>query len=428
MQTNRKGKQLETEEIKQRISAFFGQELPRLRNLKNYYRGRHAITYACKDPGKPDNRLVNNFCKNITDSTVGYLMGKPVTYSSDDKEMLHALREINLANDEEYVNSCLCRDLSVYGRAFELLFYDESRRIRFVPMDPLTVIPVYAGTVDRVLAYAIRLVSEGDTETGTSYTVEVYDDHVVTLYRYDTVGNSLVMQRKVPHYFGQVPVNVYYNNADGTGDFEAVLSLVDAYNTLQSESVNDFELFADSYLAISGMGGTDASDLETLRRNRVLLLDDGGDAKWLTKSVNDAYIENLKNRIAKDIYRFSGSVDMSEADLGGAQLSGVAMRFRLLNFENRVSVTERQFKRGLQRRYDLICAFLNLLGARFDAHGLTMVFARNIPESPSESADYIEKLSGLVSKKTLLERVPFVEDVSGELERIKEEAHVGEMA
>ena len=412
---------MKTEEIKKRISDFQRRDLPRLTRLKNYYGGRHAIAAASKDPGKPDNRLVNNFCKNITDSTVGYFMGKPITYSSDDGALLLAVRDLFSYNDEEYVNSRLAKDLSVFGRAYELLYYDEDRYIRFVPLDPTSVIPVYADKPDEELIAAIRLLPEEDERGLGLYTVEVYDEHFLWIYRYSTADGVMELERKLPHYFGQVPVNPYWNNSDGTGDFEPILSLVDAYNTLQSESVNDFVLFADSYLAISGMGGTEASDLEALRRNRVLLLDDGGDAKWLTKTVNDAYIENLKDRISKDIYRFSGSVDMSDGAFGGQNISGVAMRFRLLNFENRVSVTERHFKRGLQRRLELICALWRLLGSGYDYRRVTAVFSRNVPESPSEDAEYLEKLSEIVSRKTLLERVPFVEDVEGELNRLKEE-------
>ena len=418
---------MKIEAIKKRISDFRRREQPRLIRLKNYYGGVHAITAGAKEPGKPDHRLVNNFCKNITDSTVGYFMGKPVTYSSQDGALLEAVQELYAYNDEEYVNSRLSRDLSVFGCAYELLYYDGDHCIRFVPLDPTGVIPVYADTPDGELLTVIRFLPEEAEDGEEVYTVEVYDEEFVWYYRYSVTTDGMEMTRKMPHYFGQVPINPYRNNTDATGDFEPVLSLVDAYNVLQSESVNDFSLFADSYLAISGMGGTDASDLEALRRNRVLLLDEGGDAKWLTKTVNDTYVENLKDRIAKDIYRFSGSVDMSDGSLGGQDPSGVAMRFRLLNFENRVSVTERHFKRGLQRRLELICAFWLLLGAAYDYRRVTVAFRRNLPESPAEDASYLEKLAAIVSRKTLLEHVPFVEDVNGELDRLKEEnGHGGE--
>ncbi len=203
-----------------------------------------------------------------------------------------------------------------------------------------------------------------------------------------------------------------------------MLSLVDAYNRLQSACVNDFELFADSYLAISGMGGTDADDLSRIRRDRVILLDEGGDAKWLTKTVNDAYIENLKSRIAKDIYRFSGTVDMAEETLTGNTLSGVAIRWRMLNFENRVAVTEQYFRRSLTKRWRLIGHLLNLAGAGFDANGIRMLFVRNLPGMPEEAAEMAQKLTGILSRRSVIEHLPFVEDAQAEMQRITEEAGV----
>ena len=79
---------MEKKELKERLDVFRHAELPRLRRLGAYYAGRHAILEESKDPGKPDNRLVCNFCQSITDSTVGYFMGIPVSYDATDEETL----------------------------------------------------------------------------------------------------------------------------------------------------------------------------------------------------------------------------------------------------------------------------------------------------------------------------------------------------
>lgn len=407
---------MDTLKIKELIQEFNEGTLPRLRMLKGYYDGRHAILLDKKEAGKPQNKIVNNFCKNITDTTVGYFMGTPVSYDSDDKDLICEILKIYDYNDEQFVNSRLSKDLSVYGMACEMLYLDKDKEIRIVPCDVTSVIPVWSDTVEKDLVGAIR-VAKGESETGAR--VEVYDDKEVNIYSLDAGGNM----RKTdtyPHYFGSVPLNFYFNNSDATGDFESVITLVDAYNKLQSESVNDFELFADSYLAITGMSETQSEDIERLRENRVLLLDEGGHAEWLVKNVNDGYIENLKSRISSDIYRFSGSVDMTD-DTVGQSASGIAIKYRLLNFENRVSGTERFFKKGLARRNEMICAFLSLLGKEYDWRKIKMTFTRNIPENPTDSATYAEKMSKIISKRTLLENLPIVDDVGGELERIKSE-------
>lgn len=407
----------ETNEILAHLQSFMRTDAPRLARLESYYLGRHDILRAPRDPLKPDNRLVNNFCKSITDCTVGYFMGCGVAYSSDDPRTAAMVARVGAESDERFVNNALARDLSVCGRAAELIWYDDIAHPRFTPLCAASVVPVYDDRVDPALQYAIRFYRTSEAE---EMTVEVYDAEAVTVYAYD--GRTLKELSRTEHFFGEVPVIFYANNRDRQGDFEPVLSLIDAYDRLQSASVNDFELFADSYLAISGMGGTDEEDLAKIRRDRVILLDEGGEAKWLTKTVNDAYIENLKSRIAKDIYRFSGTVDMAEETLAGNALSGVAIRYRLLNFENRVAVTEQYFRRSLTRRWRLICRLLNLVGGGFDAESIRLHFTRNLPGLPEEAADMAQKLTGILSRRSVLEGLPMVDDAEAELARIAAEA------
>lgn len=405
---------LETKEILEHLHAFLRRDAPRIARLNGYYLGRQDILRPPRDPLKPDNRLVNCFCRNITDCTVGYFMGRGVSYACDDAGTAEAIAAVGAASDERFVNNALARDLSVCGRAAELLWYDAERALpRFAPVPADSVVPVYDRTVDPQLRCAIRFYRE---EGGTEMTVEVYDPETVTVFRYD--GSSLTETERRAHFFGEVPVVFYANNRDLQGDFEPVISLVDAYDRLESASVNDFELFADSYLAISGMGATDAEDLARIRRDRVILLDEGGEARWLTKTVNDAYIENLKSRIAKDIYRFSGTVDMAEETFSGNTVSGVAIRYRLINFENRVSVTEQYFRRSLMRRWRMICRMLHLSGVPADAESIRIVFSRNLPGLPEEAADMAQKLTGILSRRSVLEQLPFVEDAEAEMARI----------
>lgn len=414
--TKRKEKELDTEKIMKHLAAFRLGEAPRLDRLADYYTGKHDILRAEPKAPKPDNRLVNNFCRSITDCTVGYLLGIPVTYASDDTETLRRVTEISAYNDEAFVNSALGRDLSVYGRAAELIWLDEDGVPRFTPIDPSSSFPITGDVLDEEPEAAVRY-----------YVSRFSSDTVVEVYTADEVSTYLLREGKLEktgereHYFGAVPVNFYRNNRDMTGDFEPVMSLVDAYNRLESDCVNDFELFADSYLVISGMGGADREDIERFRRERVLLVDEGGDARWLTKNTNDAYIENLKSRIARDIYRFSNTVDMNDEAFTGANVSGLAIKYRMAGFDNRVAVTEQYFRRGLSRRWELISAVSEKLGGRIDWRSLKVRFTRNMPGRSEDSVDMASKLDGIVSRKTIHELLPFVPSADAERERMEEE-------
>lgn len=63
--------------------------------LEGYYEGDHDILrHRKKDSTAPNNRLVNNMAKYITDTATGYFIGKPVVYSSQNDAYLEALQDI----------------------------------------------------------------------------------------------------------------------------------------------------------------------------------------------------------------------------------------------------------------------------------------------------------------------------------------------
>ena len=70
-----------------------------------------------------------------------------------------------------------------------------------------------------------------------------------------SLGTGFDIQGKITvndNLFSMVNVIEYYNNAECQGDFEQVISLIDAYNLLQSDRLNDKEQFVDAILLIKG--------------------------------------------------------------------------------------------------------------------------------------------------------------------------------
>ena len=164
---------MDTDVILSKMEAFMRAEAPRLARLESYYLGRHDILREPRDPLKPDNRLVNNFCRSITDCTVGYFMGKPVAYSADDPALMELVTRVSRENSERFVNNALARDLSVCCRAAELLWYDDIGHPRFSPLPAASVMPVYDDGVEPALLAAVRFFRESDAD---GWTVEIYDD------------------------------------------------------------------------------------------------------------------------------------------------------------------------------------------------------------------------------------------------------------
>ena len=161
-------------------------------------------------------------------------------------------------------------------------------------------------------------------------------------------------------------------------------------------------------------------DIQQMKENRVLLMDEGTSAEWLIKSTSDTHIENIKNRIDADIHKFAKCPNMADKEFA-SNASGVAIKYKLLGTENKVSIKERKFKRGLQQRLELLANINGILRDGFDWRAIDIIFTRNIPANDSDIANVVNTLSDVVSKETLLAQIPFVDDVQAELDRLDKE-------
>ena len=368
------------------------------------------------DLGKPANKVVVNYCYNIVQNYRGYLTGIDIAYSSD-KDIDQVFEVLNY-NDVKQEDSNYLQDALVYGCAYEIAYIDEWGKHRFKTLDPKNVIPIYDDTLDQDLVYCIRFWSNKIADKDF-YIVEVYSQSEIKTYKSDVGFQTFELVKEEPHYFGMVPITVFELNNDRVSIFDQIMTLQDAYNKLLSAEVDDFESFADAYLVLKGMMGTDPADLADMKRNRALLLDNDAEASYLTKNISDTQIQNMLNNINDNIHKIANSPDFN-SDKFMAQ-TGIAMRFKLVQFENASSAIEAEMRKALQRRIELICAIGNIKGDNLSFDDVKITFTRNLPTNLTETAQVVNSLRGLVSDQTLLSLLPFVEDSQAELDRLNQQ-------
>ena len=413
-----------TRELIQDLIKEHSEERTRILKMKNYYNGLNEgiDKRIYTDMNKPSNRLYSGYPSYITDNFVGYILGQPISYKSDNEDLLEKLNLNFLYNDEIDNNTTLAQEQSICGYAYELLYIDEDSNVRFKSVDTEDMIVVYENTLEEKELFAIRYVLDEDNK-GTVY---VYTKSNIEAYTIEnnTLGN-LIEEECQDNFFIDVPICTYENNRQRIGDFEKVLSLIDAYDFANSDTANDFEYFTNALLVISGVT-MDEKDEEgrplNFKNNRVLnFVDNDGKAEYLIKNINDTALENYKNRINLDIHKFSNVIDISDKNFGN-NLSGIAMKYKLLGMENIASIKESKFRKGLMKRIELLTHFLNLsINSDFTYTEIIPVFTRNIPSNDVETVEMIKQLYGMISDKTLLSQLPFIEDVQAELDAIQKQ-------
>ena len=400
------------------ISTFLTADLAQLKKAKNYYDGKQAILYKEPvDTGRPDNKVVINYCKPIVDNYLGYIVGKPIAFVSEDDTINDILNYNDMASTSaEYLRQAL-----IYGRAFAINYIDEWSQQRLQVLDAQQCIPVYNDDIEGKLRYVIRFYQSnayGELPTDAVYRVELYGEDDVVYFDSVEGYSSIIETNRVANFYKQCPVTVFSLNADETGIFMPIYSLQDAVNNLMSGEVNNFEDFADAYLVLQGMSA-DADDLANMKRHKCILLDgeEHCDAKFLTKDVSDTQVKDILENLNTKIYAIAQCPDFSDNAIFGSATSGIALRYKLLNFENAASDIVTQMKKSLQRIVELFCTILNL--TEDDVwRDIEIVFTRNIPTETQDLVNLVTALRGVVSSETLLAQIPFIDDPHEELDKL----------
>ena len=136
--------------------------------------------------------------------------------------------------------------------------------------------------------------------------------------------------KALPHYFKAVPVIEYRNNEERQGDFEQAISLIDAYNLLQSDRLNDKEAFVDAILVILGFDLKDG-DGERLAKERLLINTNApgeSSVSYLTKTMDESSVAILRDSLLEDIHKVTYVPNMNDKNFSG-NVSGEAMKYKL---------------------------------------------------------------------------------------------------
>ena len=413
-------------------------EKRRLSKLQKYYNNENTkiATRKYKNKNKPKNRLSHPYAQYITDTAVGYLLGKPVAYTTEDKNLLETITDIFRYNDEADNNTTLAKMASIYGYAYEIMYLDKNAKPRFKAIDPSELIVCYDNTLEENIVLAIRYYDEVVRNNDLEETVtrlEVYTKPTENdkgeiiangkIIRGTIRLESITLEDEEDYYFNDIPVNVYINNDELYGDFEKVLSLIDAYDQSQSDTANDFELFTNCMLVINGelIDDEQAENLNDV--NLIQFLNSDSDAKYLIKDIQDTALENYKNRLNEDIHRFSFVPNMSDENFSN-NASGIAMKFKLMGLENLIGVKEAKFKKGLMRRIELLCAYIKMKNnSDYSYLAIEPVFTRNTPNNELELSQIMQNLTGILSEETIIGMSPRVSDIQAEIERKEREAN-----
>ena len=389
---------------------------------EDYFYGKHKILQRTfDDKSKPNNQVMCNIPKYIVQVRTGFFSSSPLTLESENPEYLKDIRKVLEYNDFKQIFNQLDTYCSIYGHSFLVMYMNEEGRISFTAQNPTDWIYVRDNSLEQKPKFAIRYYAWwDDVENMQMYDIELYTDKEIINYEGSPVDLKEVSRR--PHYFNGLPVIEFMENESRQGAYENVISLIDTYELMLSDTANTINYFSDCYLVLTGMQETQAKDIARMKNDRVLLVPEGCEASFLTKNVSENYNENMLKRLQEQIFVVACTPLLSDSSFS-SNSSGVAIQFKLFSMEKSVQLKENIFRAGFNRMFNLIKDMINLYERKSytEDDKIIQTFTRSLPMDLSALADSISKLNGVVSRRTLMSQLDFVSDASLEENQLRTE-------
>jgi SPP1 family phage portal protein len=410
----------EFEPLKQRM-------INRYERYKASEKGVPIFTREFKGDGNKDkvnNKLNNDFFSEIIDTKIGYMFGLPISYSldHDDEEVLKRIQDFLKANHTEDADAETGKFASVCGYGARLLYHDKEGIEKVMNIKPYEAIfltnssvaePTYA-----IRCYPIKVIDGDDFKDG--YKVEFYNETNIIEYTGEDL-DKLQETKRIPNLYKGVPLIGFPNNEELQGDVDKSIALIEGYDRAFSDVNSEIEQFRLAYMVFTGVE-IDEETTKDLIKSGAIELPEGATASFLTKSLDDDILEHHLDRLEKNICRFTKHVNLSDESFGG-NLTGVAIRYKLLALETKSGTLEMKFTKSLRQQFKLLFDAWNLRSNKdeLDYLCMTFQFTRNIPVNLADEADVQGKLQGLMSEETRLSLFSAIHDPKAEIQKMQEE-------
>lgn len=360
--------------------------------LKNYLRGDHQILGREKiTRPEVNNRIVINNAILIVRNGNGYFLGEPIQFTAkkeQDSDSVQRLNDYMDSEDKSCEDMNVGDDAAITGRGFRLTATDERGAEDEAPFEIPTlesesteVIYSTKAGHEPLLAFThAPILDDAGNVSGTTYTA--YDDAFQYIYSVkgglgsQIKGTDLVEPPKA-HFLGDVPIVEYANNAFRLGDFETVITILDALDKMSSDRTNDVEQIVNAILVFQGLhlrskedkNNGQPSDADLLKETHTLEFPDdgtGGSNKkvyYVSSNLDQSQAETLQKTLMNYVYAITGIPDRGQKG-GGTGDTGQAVYLRdgYQSLEVVARVKERYFRKAERRTLRMVCQILK----RFD--------------------------------------------------------------
>jgi Phage portal protein, SPP1 Gp6-like. len=386
--------------------------------MYSYYKGDTDAMKKYLFVTERSNLKINtNFIKKFIKEEVSYTVGNPITYESrnDNSDVIKDI-EYYTAHWDELHDTDLMKYLIIFTKVYEIYYLDSNADFCSKIIKPTEGYAYVDNASGKVLFFIHAF--KNDFDTINTY-VDVYTDEFI--YHYDRHFNEIMVPTE--NIFGEVPVSVGKLTLEEYHDslYKDIKGLQDAFETNFSDISNEISDFRNAYLVFMGCQ-VDEKQIPNMKKLGVLNTKDKNSViQWLVKNINDTFIQNTLDRQVDTMYQLACHINHNEKMQ--SNLSGIALRSRLIALENKCELEEKAHKNIIKNRLKFLCMYLNLKKSKnYDYKDIKALYTPNIPQDDLTTAQMLSQLpEGYVSKDTGRGLFSFIHNKVAEAEKVKKE-------
>ncbi|MDD3840770.1 MAG: phage portal protein [Clostridia bacterium] len=390
------------------------------------------------DSSKANNKLAHGFVKNLVDEKIGYLLTKDYTLQCDNEEYIKKVKNV-LGKYFQYRLTRLGYEASNKGIAWLQVYIDEEGNFGTMLIPSEQCVPLWRDNthteLDGMVRFYVQTVYEGKEKKKITR-VEYYTENEVYFYVMD--GEHLIPDIEqheggpILHYmkgeegrsWGKVPFIGFKNNATEYPDVRFIKSLVDSYDKSRSDIDNFIEETKNLIYVLKGYGGENLAEfMSDLNYYRAIKIDDPehGGVDTLNPTIDIQAAKEHFEQLKRDINEFGQGVP-KDLDKFGNSPSGISLKFLYSGLDLKCNHLEVEFKRAFEQLLYFVNIYLAEDGqGNFENEEVELIFNRDIQINETEAINNCINSQDVISQETIVANHPWVNDVEGELERLKKE-------
>ena len=373
------------------------------------------------------NRVGLPYQKRIVDIATMFQTAIPYKYTAEDSPLFTAFQEVIKSNKMSFSDSKICTEVKRYTQVAELWYPEEEEnekygvpskfllRHKILSPEKYKLYPRFDDN-NNLISFAVESTTKEGEIVFQAFTAEF-------IYTFTTKNGQTTTKVK-KNIIGKIPVVLYQQDKPEWDAVQHLIEIAEVQRTYFSESNRKF---GEPILMIAGKVEGKMSGNNT--GGKVFEVKDGGNVQFVVPpNANESFDKEMSmNR--RDIHEFSHTPDLSDEFYAGKgnMLSGVGRKLAWLPAHLKVKDNEAIFIPALQRRINIILAFLSKMYLPFEKElkdiDITPIITPFDIDDDTEMIRTLMEANGgkpLLSQREAMQRFG-ITDPEAQLQQIKDE-------